>query len=150
MPLFDFDQEWDWNEFITAVPRGIPFIGKWYGRGQSLSKGNFLSAVNPFSGFWNMSEEELAANLIVNAYGSYLIGNSLWFALNFYEDYRAVKFLTSSTMVPLALVAATAAAAHHNLTSPAPPGYSDQSWFRSVSQALVGGFGTGTADVGIN
>ncbi len=114
MPLFDFDREWSWEEFAYSLPRGIPFFGKWYSRFQNVREGNYLAAANPFAGFWNMSEEDLAASIAVNMAGSYAFGRGLWWTLNFYEDYRALKFVTS---VPVLAVVGTVALSHAYATT---------------------------------
>ena len=79
MPLFDFDDQWSWDEFIHAIPGQIPFVGVWWNR----AHGEW----NPLAQYWNMSEEDVAAAFFVSATG----GKTLMF-LEIFEGYRIVQF----------------------------------------------------------
>lgn len=89
MPLFDFDNEWSWDEFIHALPAQIPFIGSWYNR--------YHGEWNPLAQYWNMSEEDLAAAFFVSAAG----GKTLAF-LELFEGYRIIQFASRLPLGPVA------------------------------------------------
>ena len=89
MPLFDFDNQWSWDEFIHALPGQIPFLGTWWNR----AHGEW----NPLAQYWNMSEEDLAAAFFVSAAG----GKTLAF-LELFEGYRIIQFASRLPLGPVA------------------------------------------------
>ena len=131
MPLFDFDYEWSWDEYIEAVPTGIPFVGKWVDR----SRGQW----NPLARYWNLSEEELMAVITVNVAGGMVLGTPLWLAVNFYEDYRAVRFILSGRWFTAASTFAVAYATHHVVETSLENVAHHRSWWVGIIPMPVAG-----------